>query len=216
MHQTVAFKAAPPDTTPPVVTVTSPGAGATLTGTINVSVTATDPDSGLQAISLLVDGATVGLLQNTSPATFSLNTAKFTNGAHAISASALNGMRTTGYAPPVSVTFSNASPGNPAVTGMVSPLTSLPIVVVHTSQLPDSRLLLAEGQSLGNDARTWDIATNSFSSVPVPINMFCSGHEQMADGRIFVGGGHNGAAHIGLPTGNVFDPSNDTWTVLPT
>ncbi len=45
--------------------------------------------------------------------------------------------------------------------------------------------------------------------------MFCSAHEQMADGRIFVAGGHNGGAHIGLPTGNAFDPSNDTWTVLP-
>jgi chitodextrinase len=213
VHQTVAFKAAPPDTTPPLASVTAPGASATLTGTVNVSVTASDPDSGLQAIQLLVDGAVVGLLQNTSPATFSLNTAKFTNGAHAISASALNGQRMTGYATPVSVTFSNASPGNPAATGLVSPLTTLPIIVVHSSLLPDSRLLLSEGQSLGNDGRTWDVLTNSFSTVPVPVNIFCSGHEQMADGRIFVGGGHNGGAHIGLPTGNIFDPSNDTWTV---
>ena len=113
--------------------------------------------------------------------------------------------------PPVSVTFTNASPGNPALSGLVSPLTSLPIVVVHSSLLPDSRMLISEGQSLGNDARTWDILTNAFSSVPVPANIFCSGHEQMVDGRIFVGGGHNGGAHIGLPTGNIFDPSNDTW-----
>jgi hypothetical protein len=212
VHQTVAFKAAPPDSTPPSVAVTSPTSGAGLTGTVNVTVTAVDPDSGLQAIQLLVDGAIVGLLQSTSPATFSLNTAKFTNGSHAISASALNGQRMTGVAPPVPVTFNNASPGNPAVTGLVSPLTSLPIVVVHSSLLPDSRMLISEGQSLGNDARTWDILTNSFSSVPVPANIFCSGHEQMADGRIFVGGGHNGGAHIGLPTGNIFDPSNDTWS----
>jgi hypothetical protein len=179
---------------------------------VNVTVTASDPDSGLQAIQLLVDGATVGLLQSTSPATFSLNTARFTNGSHAISASALNGQRMTGSAPPVLVTFNNASPGNPALTGLVSPLTSLPIVVVHSSLLPDSRMLISEGQSLGNDARTWDILTNAFSTVPVPANVFCSGHEQMVDGRIFVGGGHNGGAHIGLPTGNIFDPSNDTWT----
>jgi hypothetical protein len=32
----------------------------------------------------------------------------------------------------------------------------------------------------------------------------------MADGRIFVGGGLSGGAHIGLPTGNVFDPATDT------
>ena len=99
VHQTVAFRAAPPDTTAPNVAVTSPTAGSALTGTVTVGVTAADPDSGLQAIQLLVDGAIVGLLQATSPATFSLNTSRFTNGAHTIGASALNGQRMTGYAP---------------------------------------------------------------------------------------------------------------------
>ena len=132
-----------------------------------------------------------------------------------ISAQALNGQRVTGYAPGVSVSFSNASPGNPAVKGLWSGLTSLPIVVVHTSQLPDGRILISEGQSLGDDARTWDTTTNSFGTVPVPANIFCSGHEQMADGRIFVGGGHNAGAHLGLKVGNIFDPYTDTWTALP-
>jgi chitodextrinase len=212
--QTVAFKSAPQDTTPPNVAVTAPAAGAALTGTVTVTVTANDPDSGLQAIQLLVDGAAVGPISGISPASFSLNTALFSNGAHTLGASGLNGQRGTGYAPPVAVTFSNASPGNPAVTGLVSPLITLPIVPVHVSQLPDSRILMSDGQSLGGDARTWDTLTNSFNSVPVPANIFCSGHEQMADGRIFVTGGHNGGAHIGLPVNNAFDPATETWTVL--
>jgi len=213
--QAAAFKAAPPDNTPPVVTVTSPGPGGTLTGNVTVNVTASDPDSGLLAIQLTVDGAVVGLLQPTSPASFTLSTASFSNGTHAIGAQALNGQRVTGYAPGVNVTFSNASPGNPAATGLWSGLISLPIVVVHTSQLPDGRILMSEGQSLGDDARTWDTTTNAFGTVPVPANVFCSGHEQMADGRIFVGGGHNAGAHLGLRVGNVFDPTTDTWTALP-
>ena len=213
--QAAAFKAAPPDTTPPVATVTSPAAGSTLTGNVTVNVTASDPDSGILSIQLTVDGAVVGLLQPTSPASFTLNTASFPNGTHSIGAQVLNGQRATGYAPGVSVTFSNASPGNPAATGLWSGLTPLPIVVVHTSQLPDGRILMSEGQSLGDDARTWDTTTNSFGTVPVPANIFCSGHEQMADGRIFVGGGHNAGAHLGLKVGNIFDPATDTWTALP-
>jgi len=213
--QAVAFKAAPPDLSPPVLSVTAPAAGANLSGNVSVSVTASDPDSGILAIQLLVDGAVVGLLQPTSPATFTLNTASFPNGAHTVSAQGLNGQRVTGYAPGVSITFSNASPGNPATTGLWSGLYSLPIVVVHTSQLPDGRILISEGQSLGDDARTWDTATNAFGTVPVPANIFCSGHEQMADGRIFVGGGHNAGAHLGLKVGNIFDPATDTWTALP-
>ncbi len=213
--QLAAFKPAPPDTTPPTVAVTSPGAGATLSGTVNVTVTATDPDSGVQAIQLLVDGAIVGLLAPTSPATFSLNTAQFGNGAHSIGASAINGTRTSGYAAPVSVTFNNPSPGNPAATGLWSGITPVPIISVHVAQLPASKILLIDGQSLGWDARVWDTLTNSFIAAPVPANVFCSAHEQMADGRIFVAGGTNGGAHLGLKVGNIFDPVTQTWRVLP-
>jgi len=213
--QLVAFKPAPPDTTPPTVAVTSPSGGATLSGTVNVTVTATDNESGVQALNLLVDGATIGLLAPTSPATFSLNTTQFGNGAHSIGASALNGTRNTGYAPPVSVTFNNPSPGNPAATGLWSGLTSVPIISVHVAQLPSSKILLIDGQSLGWDARVWDTLTNSFVAAPVPANVFCSAHEQMADGRIFVAGGTNGGAHLGLKVGNVFDPVTQSWTVLP-
>jgi fibronectin type 3 domain-containing protein len=213
--QLVAFKAAPPDTTPPVVAVTSPASGSVLSGAVSVTATAVDPDSGIQSIQLLVDGAAVGNIASTSPATFSLDTSKFTNGTHAISASAVNGVRTTGYSPPVTATFNNSSPGNPALVGLWSGLVTLPLVPVHVSQMPDARILMNDGQSMGVDAWTWDTTSNEFFSVPVPANIFCSGHEQMADGRIFVGGGHNGGAHIGLPAGTVFDPATETWKVLP-
>jgi chitodextrinase len=214
LMQLVAFKAAPPDATPPNVAVTSPAGGASLSGVVTVNVTANDPDSGLLSIQLLVDGNAVGTIATTSPASFSLDTTQFPNGSHSVSASAMNGGRGVGFATPVAVTFTNASPGNPAVSGLWSGLIPIPVVAVHVSQLPGTSILMGDGQSFGFDTRTWDTATNAINSVPVPVNTFCSGHDQMADGRVFFGGGENGTDHVGLTTGNAFDPVTQTWAVL--
>jgi hypothetical protein len=54
---------------------------------------------------------------------------------------------------------------------------------------------------------------NSFAAVPAPANVFCSGHEQLADGRIFFNGGHE-ADHLGLTANNIFDPATGAWTVV--
>ena len=107
--QLAAFKAGPIDTTPPVASVTAPASGSALTGTVTVSVTATD-GAAVQGVQLLVDGAVVGLTDTTSPYSFSFDTTKFSNGAHALSAAAVDLDQNTGTAPPISVTFSNTTP----------------------------------------------------------------------------------------------------------
>ena len=66
--------------------VTSPAAGATVSGTITVTVTASDT-AGSQG-SRWWSTACPGARRTTSPYPFSLNTAKFGNGSHAIGASA--------------------------------------------------------------------------------------------------------------------------------
>jgi hypothetical protein len=108
----------------------------------------------------------------------------------------------------VTVTFNNANPGNPAATGSWSGTVALPIVAIHVSQLPNDQILISDGQGYGVDARTWNTATNTFASVPVPAKIFCSGHGQMGDGRIFFAGGHSGTAHSGLTVANAFDPAS--------
>jgi hypothetical protein len=213
--QLVAFKPAPADTTPPTVSITSPAGGATLGGTASVSVSAADPESGVQAVQLLVDGL---LLQSAAGATasFAVDTTEFANGSHQLSATATNGSKLVGTSSPVTVSFNNASPGNPAVSGLWSGTTTLPLVATHTSQLPGGKILTSDAQNTwGANAWTWDPSSNTFTSVPVPANIFCSAHEQMADGRIFVAGGHANAAHVGLPVANAFDPVTQSWTVLP-
>src|SRR6202022_1697155 len=109
--QLVAFRAGPADTTHPIVNITTPSGNASLTGKITVGVTASDSGSGLAGIQFQVDGVTVGTGAATSPATFSLNTAIFANGPHTITGSAFDFANNIGFSAPVSVTFSNASPG---------------------------------------------------------------------------------------------------------
>ncbi|HYS11315.1 MAG TPA: fibronectin type III domain-containing protein [Myxococcales bacterium] len=217
--QLVAFKAAstppPADTIPPIVTLTSPAAGATLSGTVTVTFTASDAQSGIEGTQGVVDGVPASPVDNTGPYSVQVDTTGFSNGVHMLSASAMDSARNVGYAPAIQVTFSNTSPGNPAVTGLFSGTTSLPIVPVHMAQLPAGKILMWDGQGVGFDGRTWDPAADKFNMATIPINAFCTGHEQMADGRIIVVGGHNGGAHLGLTAAVAFDPASSSWSVLP-
>ncbi|HZX97342.1 MAG TPA: galactose oxidase-like domain-containing protein [Myxococcales bacterium] len=217
--QLVAFKGsgvpAAPDTTPPAVTVTAPFAGATVAGATTVTVTATDTESGILAVQLLVDGNPAGVPDIASPFSFTLDTAKYPNGAHTVGATAWDGARNAATAAAVSVTFNNATPGNPAATGLWSGTVQTPIVSVHQALAPGGHIVMWDGQSFGGDARVWDYLTSSFAGAAAPVNLFCSAHEQMGDGRIFVAGGHGGGAHVGITAGNIFDPVTRVWTVLP-
>src|SRR5205823_132743 len=46
-------------------------------------------------------------------------------------------------------------------------------------------------------------------------NLFCSGHTSLADGKVFVVGGHIGA-HVGLNTSYIFGFQSQSWTQGPT
>lgn len=73
-------------TTPPVVTITSPGNGATVTGTITVGAQATD-SVGIASLTLSIDG-TVVATTNTGSISYRWNTRKIASGAHTITATA--------------------------------------------------------------------------------------------------------------------------------
>jgi hypothetical protein len=95
-----------PDTTPPTVNVSAPSAGATVTGTVNVSAGASD-NVGVTGVQFLLDGANLGAEDTAAPYTVSWNTTSVTNGAHTLTARARDaaGNQTTSTA--VSVTVSN-------------------------------------------------------------------------------------------------------------
>jgi Big-like domain-containing protein len=216
--QMVAFRATgspPPDTTPPAVSIRSSAVGATATGTVIVTVSASDGGTGVAGVQLQVDGVRFGAGSSKSPYTFSLNTAHFANGPHSLSASAQDFANNTGTSSPISVTFSNGSPGNPAQSGVWSGAVSLPIVAVNSVLLPSGKVLLYDGQtSFGFDAVVWNPTASVINTVGAPANIFCSGHQQMADGRILVVGGHI-ATHEGLTFAGAFDPHTLTQIRRP-
>src|SRR6266581_100807 len=103
-----------PDTTPPTVSITSPANGATVSGTINVTASASD-NQGVAGVQFQLDGANLGAEDTTAPYSTSWNTTTASNGSHTLTAVArdTSGNRTTSN--PVTVTVSNAPPP-PSVT----------------------------------------------------------------------------------------------------
>ena len=222
--QMVAFRGATggggggggPDTTPPTVAVTLPTGGSTLVGTVNMTATASD-NTAVSGVQFQIDGVNIGQVVTSSPYQVSLDTTQFANGAHLVSVYAWDPARNIGSSASVSVTFSNSSPGNPAQVGLWSGTITWPLVAVHATLLSTGRVLLWDAMAFGlKDPVLWDPVTSGFTTVPTNdgANIFCSGHVQMADGRIIDIGGHV-TTDTGLPVAHVFNPSTSTWSSLP-
>ena len=96
------------DTAPPTVSISSPVAGATVSGTITVSATASD-NVGVIGVQFQVDSLNTGAELTAVPYALSLDTTKLSNGSHSLAAVARDaaGNRTTSSAVPVTV--SNAA-----------------------------------------------------------------------------------------------------------
>ncbi len=84
-----------------------------------------------------------------------------------------------------------------------------PVIAIHAHLLPDGRVLTwSDGL-----AYVWNPTDGTFEEMgPTTTNLFCSGHSFLADGRLFVAGGHiPPTGRIGSPDTNIFDPATDTW-----
>jgi parallel beta-helix repeat protein len=105
------------DTIPPTVSITSPANGQTVSGTVNLTASATD-NVGVVGVQFLVDGANYGAEQ-TSGYSISLNTTTLTNGAHTISATARDAAGNKKTSTVVSVTVSNTTTPAPQPSNAV-------------------------------------------------------------------------------------------------
>src|SRR4029453_16729387 len=142
------------DTTPPTVTITSPSSGATVSGIIPVTATASD-NVGVVGIRFLVDGSPIGAEISTPPYSTSWNTSLATEGSHVLSAVA----RDAGGNLTTSVISVNVYNGGPAVLGQWSAPFSLPIRVVHMMLFRTGDVLMWDAFEAGQMAYLWNSST---------------------------------------------------------
>lgn len=101
------------------------------------------------------------------------------------------------------------------VTGQWTAVSTWPTRAVHTTLLPDGRVYFFSYYSESLQPHIWDPATNTFSpAASSSYALFCAGHTSLADGRVFIAGGHI-ADYTGYPHVQIFDPTTNTFKSLP-
>ncbi len=112
------------DTTPPTVSLSSPSNGATVSG--NVSITATASDNvGVSSVQFKVDGNNAGSADTTSPYSVTWNSALVSNGSHSITAVATDAAGNSTTSSVVTVTANNSA----LSTSSIWPNTTTPAVL---------------------------------------------------------------------------------------
>jgi len=100
---------APPDTTPPTVSITSPASGASVSGTVTMIATASD-NVGVAGVQFLLDGVNVGAEVTAAPYSAPWDTTTASRGSHTLTAVARDAADNRTTSAPVSVTVANVSP----------------------------------------------------------------------------------------------------------
>jgi galactose oxidase len=115
---------------------------------------------------------------------------------------------------------------NSAVKGQWGPVFTLPNVAIHAHVLPNGRVLMWGRRDNLNDSLdvhectpfVWNPEDGKTTNTPQPtladgtkVNLFCSGHAFLPDGRLLVVGGHLEDSD-GLNQATLYDPANNRWT----
>jgi len=103
---TVDNQAPPVDTTPPVVTISSPGAGATISGSVAVGADASD-DTAVAGVKFYANGTQIGSEVTTAPYGFTWDTTAVANGPVELTAIARDAAGNTTTSASVAVTVNN-------------------------------------------------------------------------------------------------------------
>jgi hypothetical protein len=101
--------------------------------------------------------------------------------------------------------------------GQWTTLTTLPFFPVHDHLLPGGKVMIWPGDAgiSGNDPRLWDPADQTVTTLATPgYDVFCTGHAFLADGRLFVAGGHIDTG-VGLPKASLYNPFSNSWAAAP-
>ncbi|HEX4605991.1 MAG TPA: carboxypeptidase regulatory-like domain-containing protein [Candidatus Angelobacter sp.] len=86
---------------------------------------------------------------------------------------------------------------------------------MHAALLPDGRVFFISYYAESLQPYIWDPSSNTFTTTAASsFALFCSGHTDLADGRILLAGGHV-ADYVGYAHAVIYDPTNNTFTTLP-
>jgi hypothetical protein len=121
-----AWKTGSTQSSGPTVNITSPTSGASLSGTITLSATASDP-SGIAGVQFLVDNVAVGAEVTTSPYNMSFDTTTVSNAAHTFTARARNTGNATATSS-ISATVSNNTSAQLTLTSALALSPASPLV----------------------------------------------------------------------------------------
>ena len=117
---------------------------------------------------------------------------------------------------------------DPATAGQWSAPFNMGGVAIHATLLRNDDVLIfqyVEGQA-GVDhtswVGTWNWRTNATREAPFTYHrdIFCAGHNVLADGRLLIAGGHDHTTGkkqdpIGVAEADIYDPVARSWTPLP-
>src|SRR5690242_54473 len=99
--------------------------------------------------------------------------------------------------------------------GQWSALENWPTRAVHATLLPDGRVFFFSYYDESLQPNIWDPITDTFApALAAPYVLFCAGHTTMADGRVFIAGGHI-ADYTGYSHAVIYDPFKNSFTQVP-
>ncbi|RJR14477.1 DUF1929 domain-containing protein [Candidatus Parcubacteria bacterium] len=111
------------------------------------------------------------------------------------------------------IQITTAAP-DPAVVGKWSKVKSWPVKSVHTSLLPDGKVIMWPSNA-GDNPYIWNPKNDEIRRTDkAGYNLFCAGLSTMGDGKLFVAGGHI-VTPKGLKAASIFDPVTKDWTRIP-
>ncbi|HVQ90242.1 MAG TPA: LamG-like jellyroll fold domain-containing protein [Mycobacteriales bacterium] len=207
------FSTPAPDSTPPTVAVSSPAAGATVSGTLPVTATAGD-NVAVAAVQFLLDGANLGAEDTTAPFSVSWDTAAAGPGAHTLTARARDTSGNLATSGPVAVTVDNSDPRSRV--GEWSAVHTMSDIAQQTVLLPGSGKVLYYKD--GDNAAVLDPVTGAITGVPLlRDDLFCAGQGILPDGTLLINGGQASTAQggYGIVDNNFFNPVTQAWSTAP-
>jgi Domain of unknown function (DUF1929)/Bacterial Ig domain/Glyoxal oxidase N-terminus/Galactose oxidase, central domain/Kelch motif len=107
-------------------------------------------------------------------------------------------------------------PPPPGQVGQWSSVVDLPLVAIHAITMHTGNVLLMDGWQNPNQTQVFNPTTQALSPANngFGLDVFCSAHVTLADGRILLTGGE-GSTMLGSAAVTVFDPVTQTWSRLP-